>query len=288
MLDKFDKYCLLPTTRGSRMALNTSEFLGYYMKKYDKYISTTDSKPGHISLMGYMGGTSLAPSSKATIVTLISSFLLEYGYIDDKQKSSLTARYHMIQPDWGELDVSDDVVHDILSEALKTRNRHSRRRDPLIIYLLAALGPRVSQISMLNDEHITEDTGKYKFAFTKQKKHEETIRKSKHKMQIQKDHVLLGDFHIGELMENYKPHKGHEAYFTSNRGDRITRRAIYNSVKLYSGKVGADNITPHSFRHYFGSKMAMVSPLKASMMLDHSDMKTTQLYISKSEEMMTI
>lgn len=60
----------------------------------------------------------------------------------------------------------------------------------------------------------------------------------------------------------------------------ITANRLYAIIKGYSRAAGYDNITPHSFRHYFGTYLTeRGAPLKAIQeLMGHASIKTTAIY----------
>ena len=69
--------------------------------------------------------------------------------------------------------------------------------------------------------------------------------------------------------------------FLSNRGTMLSRKTIWNLIKVHTKNAGVDKrVTPHTFRHSFashllegGAGLRIVQEL-----LGHSNISTTQIY----------
>jgi len=69
------------------------------------------------------------------------------------------------------------------------------------------------------------------------------------------------------------------AVFLSQRGQRLTRQAVFVMVRRYGGRVGLE-LHPHTLRHSFATHMLQGGADLRSLqeMLGHADIATTQVY----------
>lgn len=68
--------------------------------------------------------------------------------------------------------------------------------------------------------------------------------------------------------------------FVGNSGKPLTRQTIFNFIKEYGGKIGLNEISPHTIRHSFATHLVQNSAdiRSVQQMLGHADISTTQIY----------
>ena len=73
----------------------------------------------------------------------------------------------------------------------------------------------------------------------------------------------------------------------SNNGKRLTRAAIWQSVKKYVKAAGiVKTVSPHTFRHSFATHLVDggANLIEIQKLLGHSDISTTEIYVHLSKE----
>lgn len=73
----------------------------------------------------------------------------------------------------------------------------------------------------------------------------------------------------------------HPALFITRNGRRMTAGEVRRAVRLAGLWAGVENLHPHDFRHYFGSKKAEngMHIFHLQRLMGHSSMATTQIYL---------
>jgi integrase/recombinase XerD len=152
-------------------------------------------------------------------------------------------------------------------------------RDQTMLELLYASGMRISECIALNLEDVHTTMG-FVRVFGKGGK-ERIIPLGRKALEACKAYLEKGR----PILED-KLHKS-EAFFISQRGDRLTRQFCWKLMKDYAEKAGIDKeITPHILRHSFATHLIENgADLRAVQeLLGHADISTTQIYthISKT------
>ncbi len=68
--------------------------------------------------------------------------------------------------------------------------------------------------------------------------------------------------------------------FVSPAGKRLTRQAIFVTIRDYAAKCGIDDVSPHTLRHSFATHLVQNNAdiRSVQQMLGHADISTTQIY----------
>ncbi|MBI4162287.1 MAG: tyrosine-type recombinase/integrase [Candidatus Aenigmarchaeota archaeon] len=141
----------------------------------------------------------------------------------------------------------------------------------LILKLLYGCGLRVSEVINLKKDD---------FNFDERLMH---IRLSKGR----KDRFVRIPDSIADELKNYSGLNNSDIFFLSARGGMLTTATIQKIVKVSAKKAGIKkNVHPHTLRHSFATHLLEQGiDLKIiQKLLGHSDIKTTQIYLSVSNQ----
>lgn len=150
-------------------------------------------------------------------------------------------------------------------------------RDKAMLELLYATGIRVSELIHLRMEDVNLNVG---FITCRDGAKERTVPFGKVAKQSLVDYMERARQTLLKGAES-------EWLFTNCSGKPMSRQGFWKIIKYYGEKAGIQaDITPHTLRHSFAAHLlkngADVHAVQA--MLGHSDMATTQAYMSYSQE----
>ncbi len=150
--------------------------------------------------------------------------------------------------------LTDDEIKSIVQAAI------NNRRDYLILRLLAKTGMRVGELARMDPKDIDF---KNHFIFVPVAKRDE-------RREVPMDPLT------SQLLQ---------FYITDNRINgpiwKLTTRAIQDITKKYAALAGVSkNVSPHSFRHYFGTNLVRhgMSEFRVQKLMGHRSVSTTMLY----------
>ncbi|MFS0722720.1 site-specific tyrosine recombinase XerD [Paenibacillus sp. 1P07SE] len=148
-------------------------------------------------------------------------------------------------------------------------------RDAAMLELLYATGMRVTELIMLDLEHVHAEL---RFIRCIGSNGNERI-------------IPIGESALAALLRYVehgrekllRPDQGHAALFLNQQGARITRQGFWKLIKKYAQAAGISaKITPHSLRHAFAAHLLEGGADLRSVqeMLGHADLSTTQMYMA--------
>ena len=93
---------------------------------------------------------------------------------------------------------------------------------------------------------------------------------------------------VKEQLESYCKLEEKDTLFLSQRGGKLSTATIQKIIKNFSKKAGIKkNISPHTLRHSFATHLleAGIDLKIIQKLLGHSDIKTTQIYLHVSNQL---
>ena len=150
-------------------------------------------------------------------------------------------------------------------------------RDKAMLEFAYATGMRVTEIISLNVEDVNLETG---YATCRNGKKERTVPMGNMSLKALKEYVL-------EARPTMIRDDNEKALFVNVNGQRLTRQGFWKIIKYYKDQAHIDkDITPHVLRHSFATHLLQNgADLKSiQMMLGHSDILSTQIYMQFQDE----
>lgn len=204
--------------------------------------------------------------SESTIARRISSMRSFYNYlairkiIKENPSNNLEspAQNNGFEPEFIE---EKDMIR--LNKA--TEGETHEIRDGLILGIFTTTGIRLSELHQLDVEDISDTS----------------IRIQRGKGN--KSRTVFISKRLAKKLASYTKDKRKDSpLFTSQKGGRLSTKAIQTLVKKYMDKIGldTDKLTTHSLRHSFASNMLKkgVDIVAIQKALGHSSLETTQKY----------
>tara|TARA_B100000886_G_scaffold53070_1_gene32633 strand:- start:1442 stop:2350 length:909 start_codon:yes stop_codon:yes gene_type:complete len=258
-LKSFEKY-LLKRKIAFKQVVNKSEVV----KQYFRYLSRSK----------------ISPSSIKRKFSSLSSY---FSYLIDRKiikRNPLNGVYTPKLAKKLPTVLSVEEIKKIFNQSENTDNELLGLRDRCIIELLYSCGLRVSELCELKINNIQFDSNVIRF-FGKGNK----------------ERIIPLTFYAKEWMEKYlyqsrqilsnRKSSEQKYVFLSNNGKRLTRAAIWQSIKKYVNAAGiTKTVSPHTFRHSFATHLVDggANLIEIQKLLGHSDISTTEIYVHLSKE----
>ncbi len=102
-----------------------------------------------------------------------------------------------------------------------------------------------------------------------------------------KDRMFIISEKIVNRLKSYTKGRGKDEYVFAGHNGRLTTRSVQKAIASTAKRAGIDKrVTPHVLRHTFATHMleSGVDLRKIQMLLGHSQLSTTQLYLSVSNK----
>ncbi len=150
-------------------------------------------------------------------------------------------------------------------------------RDRAMLHTMYASGLRVSELVSLKLTQVNLETG---FVTPVGKGARERL------IPLHREAVELITRYLRDIRPRWEKRRRAEV-FLSPRGGPLTRQAFWKIVKKYATRAGITRpVSPHSLRHSFATHLLTggADLRTVQTMLGHSDISTTQIYTSISED----
>ena len=228
----------------------------------------------------YLSRSKISPRSIKRKFSSLSSYFL---YLIDRKvikKNPINAIYTPKLIKKLPVILSVDEIKKIFKQSENTDNELLGLRDRCIIELLYSCGLRVSELCELKINNIQFDANVIRF-FGKGNK----------------ERIIPLTFYAKEWLEKYlyqsrqilsnRKTSDQKYVFLSNNGKRLTRAAVWQSIKKYVNAAGiTKSVSPHTFRHSFATHLidGGANLIEIQKLLGHSDISTTEIYVHLSKD----
>ena len=285
--DQFTQYCRIPTAKRSEgREERSARIIGLYLNNY----VSAYPKVCYDSFRDYLTSAPISQSSKYLLKTTLGRFLLVYGYINESDMKILNKLFWMPVKNWSDQSLSVTDVEKIIQESRRASSAFYRIRNQAIFALLCSVGLRIGQVCSLQTKNVKiadDQSIEVRVAKEKDVRMNENINYSLK--------VIPPDFNIGKYTfrdlfvpyyeERLKIKYPVEQFFLAWKFLDAIKLSEDNAgflVRTIARRAGYDEVTPHSFRHYVGNKIANEQGIyEAAVILDHEKIETTQRYINK-------
>lgn len=258
-----------------------------YMKDVSKFIAFCQSEINkdylqvtRKDMVKYVEGLNADNKSTATISRYLSSLKSFYAYLIYEGILISNPVFKVNIPQKGKTAPSVLTMEEIdkLLEQPSRSNVRMSIRDKAMLELLYATGMRVSEIISLNLSNVNLNLGYIHCSGSDSKKSRVIPIGTMAKIAL-----LNYIYELRSLMVS----ETEEALFINYSGNRLTRQGFWKIVKKYKNMAKIDKrITPQTLRHSFAAHLLKNgADLKSvQMMLGHSDISTTQIYLQLKDE----
>ena len=255
-------------------------FEKYLLKRKISFIETTNDTEVVKKYFRYLSRSKISPRSIKRKFSSLSSY---FSYLIDRKKIKKNPLNGIYTPKLTKklpTVLSVEEIKKIFKQSENSDNELLGLRDRCIIELLYSCGLRVSELCELKVNNIQFDSNVIRF-FGKGNK----------------ERIIPLTFYAKEWLEKYlyqsrqilsnRKLSDQKYVFLSNNGKRLTRAAIWQSIKKYVGAAGiTKTVSPHTFRHSFATHLVDggANLVEIQKSLGHSDISTTEIYVHLSKD----
>ena len=255
-------------------------FEKYLLKRKISFIETTNDTEVVKKYFRYLSRSKISPRSIKRKFSSLSSY---FSYLIDRKKIKKNPLNGIYTPKLIKklpTVLSLEEIKKIFKQSENSDNELLGLRDRCIIELLYSCGLRVSELCELKVNNIQFDSNVIRF-FGKGNK----------------ERIIPLTFYAKEWLEKYlyqsrqilsnRKLSDQKYVFLSNNGKRLTRAAIWQSIKKYVGAAGiTKTVSPHTFRHSFATHLVDggANLVEIQKLLGHSDISTTEIYVHLSKD----
>jgi len=209
-----------------------------------------------------------------TVARKVAAAKSFFGFLTSEGKIKINPMDNISSPKVGKAlpdTLTVTQVRELLSQPAKSPSPEAKR-DKAMLELLYASGMRVSELVNLNLSDVDTGSG-FVRPFGKGKK--------ERMVPIYPGAARSVEEYVKEVRPRFVHNGAEKALFVNQRGERLTRQGLWQSLKGYARSAGMEHrVTPHTLRHSFATHMLNGGADLRSVqeLLGHANISTTQIY----------
>ena len=290
LIKAFEQHAGLSTRKNPEgMSKKTYTNLLCYLREFDSYLFATDPRPPtsdlRLPFINWLSEKKLAHSTKSTIAIELGKFLFWQSLITESDYKIIKSAFFYCPPYWSEKELNDADIIAILQAAGYATHQFNARRNVAIVAILMTIGCRISQLLSLASKDVVfnEESKQIEITLKLQKQNNQKLRDNLDRKIIPYNYKLLG-FNIYKLLCQYieikEELKINSEYFICTKGGENISVRFIQALFTEIGKAVGVKFTPHYFRHYVGTNVAIQHGIEsAAILLGHKSIKTTMRYV---------
>jgi site-specific recombinase XerC len=233
------------------------------------------------TLQGRKSPNGLAPATVDRRMAALARFFKHLCFLNPRRKNPVEvfslslSRRHRLQEHIGK--AVDDRSVQILLEGI------DNARDGAMFSLFLASGLRLSELAQLNIDSLTEESELTRDGTEHVFGTGTVIGKGNKERRFYFDLDAIGA--IAKYLATRKDN--HPALFISERGTRLSTRAIQYTLDIWCKRLGLRHVHIHALRHTFATNLANANmePLVLQSLMGHSNFETTTRYFRLADDM---
>ncbi len=281
IVNMFDRYSRLPSSKSIEGLSKTysvplRKVLIDYIAEYHEFKAMT--------FIEWLNDSKYSYSSKVTFARGIASFANKTKVIDGEDKKFIYSKFRQMDNDWSSQVLTAQNIVDMMSQVkIESKDVLIRSRNNFIIMTLSAVGIRVAQLCGIEEPLVKVENEVVWLPVIQQKQIQRSLKKNSELKPIPLAYSV-GNIDFKSVYEKYISirdiYAKTDKLVINSNGQSITPRSVQLMIASLGNKIGI-KVTPHTFRHYTGQRVAnKYGILKAQILLGHHNIATTQKYLN--------
>ena len=260
------------------------DYIRRYLLRYHDYSNGTYNR---LTFLSYLSQEDLAMSTKATIAQSLTRFLYHYGYLNRDDVEIIHKSFRQPLPDWSKSEVNEENIARLITYFQSRGGVFTSVRNTAVLVILSTVGMRISQLLEMERSKLKFSPTYVQFTFPSKKQVAVNDDEKYDVRNIMLSHNVAGKpvkYYLDTYLEVHEHYKS--PWLICNlKGDQLTQTYFQKELRKATDRLDLPHITPHSFRHYVGNKLANEKGLlMAHKVLGHTDLNTTRRYLKNDAD----